>query len=224
VITLALTVDQRHEPNYKEMSDNSKPHWERIYSTKRSNELSWTQERPETSLDIIRGLNLPKSAKIIDIGGGDSRLVDYLLVEGFQDITVLDISGSALRRAKKRLGNKGASVKWIVSDVTKFETREKYDIWHDRATFHFLTTNSQISSYLDTARKVVSEFLAIATFSHNGPKTCSGLNIKQYTESELETQLSVGFKKIRCISEDHVTPFNTTQNFLFCSFRKNVLN
>lgn len=202
------------------MDNQKKTHWETVYNTKQSNEVSWTQEKPETSLRFINSFNLPKTARIIDIGGGDSRLVDYLLAEGFEDITVLDISEMALKRAQARLGRKASKVKWIVSDITEFEPTDHYDVWHDRATFHFLTLNTQISKYLDTARKAVKGYLTIGTFSDNGPKKCSGLEIKQYTESDLQNQLSNGFAKIKCITEDHITPFNTSQNFLFCSFKR----
>jgi cyclopropane fatty-acyl-phospholipid synthase-like methyltransferase len=196
-----------------------KKHWETVYETKQAHEVSWTQEIPKTSLDFIHSFHLPKSSKIIDIGGGDSKLVDYLLNEGFEDITVLDISEKALNKAKDRLGEKAKIVHWIVSDIDKFETDTVYDVWHDRATFHFLTTKNQVSHYLATAKKAVKSYMLIATFSENGPKKCSGLEIKQYSEPELQEQLDGGFEKIKCIHEDHRTPFNTTQNFLFCSFR-----
>lgn len=201
------------------MENNSK-HWEKVYQTKQPNEVSWTQEIPKTSLDFIHSFKLHKSAAIIDVGGGDSKLVDYLLEEGFENITVLDISGKALERVKNRLGEKSRKVKWVVSDVTAFKTKETYDVWHDRATFHFLITAPQINKYLETARSVVKGYLTIGTFSHNGPKKCSGLGIKQYNEEELQSQLSNGFKKVKCISEDHITPFNTSQNYLFCSFKR----
>ena len=174
---------------------------------------------PVTSLEFIHSFHLPKNAAIIDIGGGDSRLVDYLLAEGFTNITVLDISAAAIARAQKRLGEKAALVKWIVSDILDFTPPERYDVWHDRATFHFLTAPEQIASYLAKARQSVNLFLTIGTFSDKGPDKCSGLPIKKYSEDELDHELSEGFSKIRCLTEDHVTPFNTKQNFLFCSFR-----
>ncbi len=202
------------------MSKNSKNHWEQVYSTKQPNEVSWAQAVPQTSLNIIHSFHLNKAAAIIDIGGGDSRLVDHLLDEGFKNITVLDISEKALERAKKRLGDKARKVKWIVSDVTEFQPKEKYDVWHDRATFHFLTTSSQIKKYLTTTEVAVKGYLAIGTFSEKGPQKCSGLEIKQYDEKQLNDQLSHGFKKIKCVTENHTTPFNTQQNFLFCSFKR----
>jgi len=202
------------------MEINRKKHWETVYETKQPNEVSWTQENPKTSLDFIHETRLGKSAKIIDIGGGDSKLVDFLLNEGYENITVLDISEKALEKAKKRLGKNAAKVNWIVSDITEFEPENIYDIWHDRATFHFLTTSEQIKKYVGITEKWVTHFLIIGTFSENGPKKCSGLEIKQYSEIEMENQFSNSFKKLKCINEDHITPFETIQNFIFCAFEK----
>ena len=199
---------------------DNKKHWENVYQTKQPNQVSWTQDIPKTSLSFIHSYNISKEAKIIDIGGGDSNLVDYLLDEDYENITVLDISESALERAKKRLGEKAKKVTWIVSDVTSFHPDTIYDVWHDRATFHFLTTKNQITEYINIAKTAVTGYLTIGTFSENGPTKCSGLEIKQYNEEELQSTLATGFEKIKCITEDHVTPFNTTQNFLFCSFRR----
>jgi trans-aconitate methyltransferase len=202
------------------MQSNRKNHWETVYETKQPNEVSWTQENPKTSIDFIRETHIEKSAKIIDIGGGDSKLVDFLLEEGYENITVLDISSTALERAKKRLGKNAEKVSWIASDITEFKPDTSYDIWHDRATFHFLTTAEQIKKYVEITEKWVSGFLIIGTFSNQGPKKCSGLEIKQYSETELEKQFSNRFKKLKCISEDHTTPFETKQNFTFCAFEK----
>ena len=203
---------------------NKKTHWETVYGTKQPNEVSWTQEIPQTSLDFIHSFNLDKKAKIIDIGGGDSKLVDYLLEEGFEDITVLDISEKALEKAQMRLGEKAKKVKWIVSDIAEFEPETTYDVWHDRATFHFLNTNEQIAKYLQIARKAIKGYLTIGTFSENGPTKCSGIDIKQYKEVELNNQFEKGFEKIRCLTEDHTTPFETKQFFLFCSLSGCQLN
>jgi Methyltransferase domain len=204
------------------MEHTNKNHWDNVYKTKSPNEVSWTQTYPKTSLDFIHSFGVNKSAKIIDIGGGDSTLVDYLLAEGFENITVLDISKNAIAKAKKRLGNKCKNVQWIVSDVTKFIPTTTYDVWHDRATFHFLTTEGDIATYMDTARKAVSGYLTIGTFSEEGPEKCSGLEIKKYSEEKLVAELENGFNKIRCITENHITPFNTSQHFLFCSFKKHL--
>jgi trans-aconitate methyltransferase len=202
------------------MEIDRKNHWETVYETKQPNEVSWTQENPKTSIDFIRETHLDKKAKIIDIGGGDSKLVDYLLEEGYENISVLDISAKALERAKKRLGKNAEKVTWIVSEITEFKPEITYDIWHDRATFHFLTTSEQIKTYVEIIEKWVNDFLIIGTFSENGPKKCSGLDIKQYSEIALENQFSNGFVKLKCINEDHTTPFETKQNFTFCAFKK----
>ena len=204
------------------MDNSIQNHWNAVYKTKRPDQVSWTQEVPKTSLDFIHSFSLAKNAKIIDIGGGDSKLVDHLLKEGYEDITVLDISEKALEKVKARLGDAAKKVKWIVSDIVDFVPTESYTLWHDRATFHFLTTSVQIKKYMDTARKVIDSYLTIGTFSVNGPETCSGLAVKQYSETALQEEIRHGFNKIRCINEDHVTPFNTSQSFLFCSFKKNA--
>ena len=202
------------------MNANLKSHWEQIYETKKTGELSWTQELPFTSLDFIHSFHVPKSAKIIDIGGGESKLVDYLLDEGYENITVLDISEHALQRAKDRLGKRADKVNWLAGDVTEFRPETTYDVWHDRATFHFLTTPGEIQKYLSTAREAIKGYLAIGTFSNRGPEKCSGLPVKRYDEQLLSWELHNGFAKIRCITEDHETPFHTFQNFLFCSFKR----
>lgn len=199
-----------------------KKHWENVYQTKQLNEVSWYQPRPETSLSFIRQFNIPLNASIIDIGGGDSFLVDHLLDIGYQDITVLDISQVSIDRAKQRLGRKAGNVKWIVADAANFEPVEKYDFWHDRATFHFLTDEKEISDYIETAQQNIKStgFLVIGTFSEQGPEKCSGIAIKQYSEATMTDRLKKFFEKIECISVDHCTPFDTVQNFVFCSFRK----
>ena len=200
------------------MENQNKNHWETVYKTKNPDEVSWTQDIPTISLDLINSFGLNKTASIIDIGGGDSKLVDYLLAAGYDNISVLDISANALEKAKKRLGNNASKVNWIVSDITEFEPKTTYEIWHDRATFHFLTTDEQVEKYLDIASSAVSKYLTMGTFSESGPAKCSGLEIKQYNENTLTTKLK-RFTKINCVTEDHITPFGTTQNFLFCNFK-----
>lgn len=204
--------------------ESSKNHWEKIYATKKSNEVSWTQPVPETSLNFLRSFKLSKNASIIDIGGGESKLVDFLLDEGFTDITVLDISETALAHAKERLGSRSSKVQWIVSDITEFKPNRRYHVWHDRATFHFLTNETQIARYVALAAASITSdgFMTIGTFSEAGPTKCSGLEIKQYSEQTLQSVLMSFFDKLKCINEDHLTPFQTLQNFLFCSFRKKV--
>jgi SAM-dependent methyltransferase len=201
------------------MTNEQKAHWEKVYATKQPHEVSWTQNIPQTSLDFIHSFAVPKTAKIIDIGGGDSRLVDFLLAEGYENVTILDISENALERAKKRLGENAEKVQWIVSDITTFKPKTTYDVWHDRATFHFLTQTKQIKTYKSLTAKAAKGYLTIGTFSKKGPEKCSGLTIKQYDETGLETELSTHFNKIRCINENHTTPFGTQQNFTFCSFK-----
>lgn len=202
--------------------DNSKLHWDTIYSTKNSDQVSWTQQVPTTSLRLLHSFREPKDSAIIDVGGGDSRLVDFLLDEGYTNITVLDISEEAIKKAQTRLGEKASLVKWIISDVREFNPIQKFDVWHDRATFHFLTTQEEIEKYVELAWRSVKPdgFMAIGTFSEKGPTKCSGLDIRQYSETELENSLGHYFRKIHCITEDHLTPFQTAQNFLFCSFRR----
>ena len=203
-------------------SFNRKNHWENIYSTKKLNEVGWYQPTPETSLNFIKELKLPKTASIIDIGGGDSFLADNLLEIGYQNISVLDISKKAIERAKLRLGKKGENVKWIEVEITEFNPTETYDLWHDRAAFHFLTDENEIENYILSAQKGVSDSgnLIIGTFSTEGPKKCSGIEIRQYSESTLLNRFTSSFEKIKCLIIDHETPFNTTQNFIFCGLRK----
>ncbi|HEV2478921.1 MAG TPA: class I SAM-dependent methyltransferase [Puia sp.] len=201
---------------------NTKSHWDNVFATKAEDEVSWFQPYPKTSIDFLELFNLPLDANIIDIGGGDSHLVDVLIAKGFKNIHVLDISAKALDRAKQRLGNKAKFVHWIVSDVTEFIPEEQFDFWHDRAAFHFLTTKDRIDKYVQIAESSINPggYLVLGTFSENGPKKCSGLEIKQYTEASMSYRFEKTFNRIKCITEDHLTPFNTTQNFLFCSFQR----
>lgn len=199
---------------------DKKTHWETVYKTKTPDQVSWTQDVPQPSLDFIESLNLEKNAKIIDVGGGDSKLVDHLLHYGFENVSVLDISAKALERAKERLGEKAEKVTWIVGDISDFKPTETYDLWHDRATFHFLTEAEDIEKYRNMVQNHVRGYLIIGTFSENGLKKCSGLEISQYTEEKLSSVIGEAFQKINCLTIDHKTPFDTYQNFLFCSFRK----
>jgi SAM-dependent methyltransferase len=197
-----------------------KDHWEKVYDTKNPDEVSWTQKIPQTSLDLIEEVAKDKTAKIIDIGGGDSNLIDFLLEKGFENISVLDISAKALEKAKERLGNRAENVEWIATDITAFKTNTTYDIWHDRAAFHFLTTEEDIQKYVEIVKNAVSDTLIIGTFSVNGPQKCSGLPIVQYDEDRLKDIFSQDFELIKSFTEDHITPFNTVQNFIFCQFKK----
>ena len=201
---------------------DKKQHWENIYQTKELTDVSWFQPKPETSLNFFEELAISSTAKIIDIGGGDSFLIDHLLLLGYIDITVLDISNSAIERAKKRLGSNAEKVKWIVSDIVDFEPTESYDVWHDRAAFHFLTNKEDREKYVSIADKGLTNdgLLILGTFSETGPLKCSGVEIQQYSENSLIEQMKSKFQKINCFTIDHTTPFNTIQNFLFCSFKK----
>lgn len=199
-----------------------KDYWEKVYSRKGLNEVSWYQPTPRVSLDFIRDLQIANDAAIIDVGGGDSNFVDHLLDLGYTDITVLDISEAAIDRAKSRLGTRAGLVNWVAGDITKFVPDKRFDFWHDRATFHFLTSEEQIGQYLALANRAISASgkIVLGTFSEKGPSTCSGLPVKQYSESALTSLIKNWFRKIKCIHTDHNTPFNTLQNFLFCSFIK----
>ena len=158
-------------------------------------------------------------ANIIDIGGGDSKLVDYLLMEGFTNITVLDISGKALEKAKLRLGVLAKEVTWIESDILDFKPTQTYDLWHDRAAFHFLTKTEHIQKYLNLSAEFAVNHMILGTFSTDGPLKCSGLEISQYNSHTL-SEIMVGFDRISSKTENHTTPFDTIQNFLFCHFKK----
>jgi uncharacterized UPF0146 family protein len=201
------------------MDNGLKKHWEDVYQNKKPNEVSWLQEIPKMSLEYIQQLNIPLSAKIIDIGGGDSYLAEHLLEKGYTNITVLDISENAINRAKQRLGAKANLIKWINTDIINFKPTNTYDLWHDRATFHFLTTQESINKYLLIVREAVKGKIVIGTFSSEGPTSCSGLKITQYNEPNLvEKFKSIGFRKNNCKIEEHITPSNTFQEFIFCAF------
>jgi 2-polyprenyl-3-methyl-5-hydroxy-6-metoxy-1,4-benzoquinol methylase len=198
-----------------------KQHWEAVYQTKQLTEVSWYEPIPETSLSIIKLFKLPKNAAIIDIGGGDSLLVDYLLKLGYTNVTVLDISAKAIDRAKERLGEKAPKVRWIVKDIIDFNPDEKYDLWHDRATFHFLINKEEQDKYLNIVHQHLTTdgYMVLSTFSEEGPEKCSGLPVQQYTENSLPKLFAQYFDKIKCFTKMHVTPFHTIQSFVFCSFR-----
>ena len=197
-------------------------YWNQVYQKKNENEVSWFQEVPKKSLEMIDELNLQKKSNIIDIGGGDSRLVDHLLQRGFSNITILDISSEALEKAKVRLQNSPRNVKFVASDVTLFRPNKKFKLWHDRATFHFLTELDQVEKYLKIAYDALEEdgYLIISTFSKTGPEKCSGLNITQYSQDDLKLLFGRFFKNTKCFEDTHTTPWNTTQNFVYCGFKK----
>ena len=196
-------------------------HWEHIYQTKSPEEVSWTQDEPRISLELIHRAAPAKDAPIVDIGGGDSRLVDFLLQEGYTNISVLDISGAALERAKARLGKAASKVRWIQSDVLEWNPEQQYALWHDRAAFHFLRDPEEQSKYLKLVSESVAGQAIIGTFSVQGPAKCSGLEIKQYDAQTMSALFEQqGFEKLECLNDTHTTPFGTTQEFIFCRFRK----
>ena len=204
------------------MDNPYKQHWENVFTTKLEDEVSWFQPYPKTSMEFVELFNLPLHANIIDIGGGDSHFVDALLDKGYKNVYVLDISANAIERAKQRLGARASKVHWIVCDITEFEPPVQFDFWHDRAAFHFLTTEDTIYKYVSIAEDAIKKggYLILGTFSENGPTKCSGLEIRQYSEASMSARFEIAFDRIKCIEEDHKTPFNTIQNFLFCSFKR----
>lgn len=204
------------------MEFSKKDHWQTVFATKAENEVSWYQKKPETSLQLIQSCELNKDAKIIDIGGGDSYLIDNLLDLGYTNLFLLDISANAIERAKKRLGEKAKNVTFIVSDSLDFVTEEKFDIWHDRASFHFITNENDVQKYKTNVLKTLQSggHFILGAFSEDGPKKCSGLDITQYSVEKLEAIFEDDFELENCFTEDHQTPFDTKQNFIFTHYIK----
>ncbi len=194
-----------------------KTHWENIYSTKAFEEVSWYQKSPENAITALHQASLSKDAKIIDIGGGDSFFVDYLIEEGYEDITVLDISQNALDRAKSRLGNKQSKVTWICSDITRFEPKQTYAFWHDRAVLHFLRKEEDQILYKRNLLKATEKdsFISLASFAKDGPLKCSGIEVQQYEPTDLEVFLGNSFQTLKSFKLEHPTPFGTVQQFSF---------
>jgi len=200
----------------------SKSYWENIYTTKDTQKVGWYQPRPALTLSLMEELAIPKDSQIIDIGGGDSYLVDFLLADDYRNVTVLDISAKAIEKAKLRLAEKSELPDWIVSDIREFEPNRQYDLWHDRAAFHFLTEEADIRNYVETAKNGIVEkgLMIIGTFSDKGPNTCSGLPVKQYALEELQQTFSPYFETVKKFNIDHITPSGLSQNYSFCIFRK----
>ena len=196
---------------------STKSHWEKIYSEKSPQEVSWTQETPTTSIEFFNDFKLSKTSPIIDVGGGESKFVDYLLENGYQNISVLDISENAINKAKERIGKKSENVDWIISDINNFKPKQKYALWHDRAVFHFLTSEIEIKRYVENIKLNTENFI-VGTFSTSGPKKCSGLEITQYDKSLLNKLFEDSMEIEKAEYINHTTPFETTQNFIFCSF------
>lgn len=197
-------------------------HWETVYQTKDTTKVGWHQTKPQISLDFISKAHLPKNASILDVGGGDSKLVDYLLADGFQDITVLDISETALEKIKHRLKERQVQVKFVVSNILDFNPIEKISLWHDRAVFHFLTGEMEQKEYLNLVEESIASggYLILATFSKSGPSICSGLPVQQYDIQDLEEFFRLGFHLLEGINYDHITPAGSPQNYSVCLFQR----
>ncbi len=198
-------------------------HWDGIYQTKAPGQVSWFQEHASLSLDLIRRTRIPTTAQIIDVGGGSSPLVDDLLADGFKHVTVLDISGTALQAARQRLGSRSTGVTWLEGDITELVLPgHTFDLWHDRAVFHFLTRADDRRKYVETARRSIKPggHLVMATFALDGPTECSGLHTMRYDAPGLSRELGDDFKFVESVDETHHTPFGTEQRFIYCRFSR----
>jgi SAM-dependent methyltransferase len=201
---------------------NRGAHWENVYRTKGEREVSWFQETPSVSLELIRSTGATRRSAIVDIGGGASRLVDALVEEGHGSVTVLDLSESALAAAKARLGPAAARVTWIVADVVRWRPLQRYDVWHDRAAFHFLTDAADRIAYVGCVREALQPggHAIIATFALDGPERCSGLPVVRYDAASLGAVLGSAFNLVATRHHDHHTPAGGTQRFQFSVFRR----
>ena len=200
-----------------------KNHWEHVYSTKKTESVSWFQEHAEQSMRLIRGTGVPYSAGIIDVGGGASTLVDDLLSSGYCAVSVLDLAAAALSVAKARLGERASEVQWTEGDITKVLLPvHAFDVWHDRAVFHFLTSKEDREAYVDTVLRSVKPggHVIVATFAEDGPIQCSGLPVMRYGPSELHAEFGSPFSLVQHEREEHHTPFGTVQKFVYCYCRK----
>ena len=198
---------------------DTKTHWEKVYTTKAPDAVSWYRPHLETSLALIVRAADARSASIIDIGGGESALVDDLLAWGYENITVLDVSQTAIEVTKKRLGLAAEKIHWLVADITEAELEPgAYDVWHDRAVFHFLTASEQRVAYVRNVAHAVRPggHVIVSTFGPEGPTKCSGLDVIRYDAESLHDQFGVRFRLVESSKELHRTPFGTTQQFLFC--------
>ena len=197
-------------------------HLEDVYTKKKGErEVSWFQENPEPSLELIALAGGTPESAIVDVGGGASRLVDALVAKGFRDVSVLDLSPTALARAQTRLGGRAAAVAWIVADVTTWKPARQYDLWHDRAAFHFLTGRDRQAAYVETLRKALRSGggAVIGTFGPEGPETCSGLPVARYDAESLGAVLGSGFSLLHTRRHDHAAPWGAVQRFQFSIFR-----
>ncbi|WP_407186727.1 class I SAM-dependent methyltransferase [Bradyrhizobium centrosematis] len=203
------------------MSDRT-THWQNVYATKGEAEVSWFQDDPAISLAMIRAANSDREAAIIDIGGGASRLVDALLQDGYRNIAVLDLSANALDTARRRIGATASMVDWIVADATTWRPGKTYDVWHDRAAFHFLTDPRDRAAYVERLRSAVAPggYVVIATFALDGPEKCSGLPVQRHDSASLAAELGPDFELAETRSETHQTPWGSTQAFQFSRFMR----
>jgi SAM-dependent methyltransferase len=203
-------------------NESRQAHWENVYTSKSENEVSWFQESPGPSLALIAEIGAAPSAAIIDIGGGASRLVDHLIDQGFLDVTVLDLSAAALEAAKVRLGGRASRAHWLVADATTWEPPRAYDVWHDRAAFHFLTEEGDRAGYIAGLRQGVriGGHAIIATFALDGPEKCSGLPVMRYDAARLAQTLGSGFRLLQSQRDDHATPWGSHQLFQFSVFER----
>jgi|SRR5579864_921916 len=201
---------------------DTRVHWDNTHTTKADNQVSWYQPSPERSLAFIRSAAASRSAGIIDIGGGTSRLVDALLAGGYSDLTVLDISEVALDRTKARIGEAAAKVTWITADITQWQPQRTWDVWHDRAVFHFLTDRAAQDAYLAALKQgtVPGSAVIIATFALGGPERCSGLPVQRYSPTTLSARFGPDFVLYAEAGETHPTPFGTTQEFSYAALRR----
>lgn len=199
-------------------------HWENLYRTKSDREVSWFEESPTLSLDLIRATGVDRKAAIIDIGGGASRLVDALLDDGFEDVTVLDLSEAALATSQARLGVRAAPVDWLLADVTVWEPPRAYDVWHDRAVFHFLMQSEEQAAYAAQVLKGVrvGGHVIVGTFAPDGPERCSGLPVVRHDAASIGAVLGGVFTLVESRRHDHRTPAGTIQRFQFSRFKKNA--
>jgi 2-polyprenyl-3-methyl-5-hydroxy-6-metoxy-1,4-benzoquinol methylase len=201
----------------------SKAHWEKVYETKPASKVSWFQAHAEQSLRLIGQTGAARDAGIIDVGGGASTLVDDLLLAGYSNLTVLDLSAAALETTKVRLGEQAEKVTWLVGDVTQFEFQpHAYDVWHDRAVFHFLTTQEEREDYVHAVLRAVKPggHVIVATFAEDGPDKCSGLPVMRYSPDGLHAEFGAPFTLLKQEREAHQTPFGTVQKFIYCLCRK----
>ena len=201
---------------------DAKTHWEKVYATKTPDAVSWYRRHLDRSLALIERALHERSASIIDIGGGESTLVDDLLLRGYVNITVLDISQGAIDVTRSRLGSAADQVHWIAADITEFELEpQAYDLWHDRAVFHFLTVPEQRTAYVRQVARSVRPggHVIISAFGPQGPTKCSGLEVVHYDAESLHREFGVGFHMVESSTELHHTPFDTSQQFLYCYCR-----